>query len=85
MKNRKLTACILAAMALGLVACSEPADITSKFDLPEGLGDCRAYILYTPNKQSPLYVLRCPNSSTTTSVKVGKSELSTTLINDNDQ
>lgn len=77
----KTTIAVLVA-AIFLSGCyNEPKTFTS-FDLKDvkGLEDC-SYYSFAPGKyQSPIRVLRCPGSQTSTTYKVGKQTYSTVVI-----
>ncbi len=60
--------------AIGLAACTPSGkEVTGSFPiLPEGLKDCKIYDLQSEHG-SHIRVVRCPNSSTSTTYKSGKS------------
>lgn len=67
-------AVIIAASILGLTMLSgcekSTTDATASFKMPEGMEDCKVYVMSSSNG-SNLIVVRCPNSTTTT--RSGKS------------
>lgn len=64
MKKLILICCLL------LTACNvtpdKTGDVTNKANLPKELEDCKAYQLITEAGIPNLYVIKCPNSTTTT-------------------
>jgi hypothetical protein len=76
-KLSKLT--LLTLTLATLAACTpESKEITSSFVLPEGLKDCKAYVLKDGNIKI-LYVVRCPNSQTST-IKTGKHPVHVSVV-----
>lgn len=73
---------IIALGALLLVGCdsySKPLD--SNYTLPSELSDCKIVKLIGSGISTDLYVVRCPNSSTTTRYHCGKNcERSVTTV-----
>ena len=66
----------LIILALLLCGCSKKTEqIDSKYMLPSGLEDCKIYRLDPEGLTRSLYVVRCPNSGTSTnwSERIGKS------------
>ena len=66
----------LIILALLLCGCSKSTErIDSKYVLPSGLEDCKIYRLNSEGLTRALYVVRCPNSDTSTnwSERSGKS------------
>jgi hypothetical protein len=62
---------ILTALAGVLVGCkAETEERTSQYVLPNGLQDCKIYKMVGENGDS-MKVMRCPNSSTTTTYETG--------------
>lgn len=76
---KKLFVTIVCTFAL--VGCfnQNSVELTSKFNIPKELSDCKIYFVGT-NRGSGLTVVRCPNSSTTTSYKQGKATRTITLV-----
>lgn len=57
----------LIILTLLLCGCSKSAEqIDSNYLLPSGLEDCKIYKLNSEGLSQTLYVVRCPNSSTST-------------------
>ena len=57
----------LIILALLLCGCSKSTDeIDSKYVLPSGLEDCKIYKLHPGGLAQALYVVRCPDSNTST-------------------
>lgn len=56
-----------------LTACDSRPLITERTSeygvLPAGLSDCKVYFMISPTSARDLYVMRCPNSSTSTTSK----------------
>lgn len=67
--------------AIGLAACSPSGkEVTGNFPImPEGLKDCKIYDLQSDGG-SHVRVVRCPNSSTSTSYRVGKATHYTAVV-----
>lgn len=66
---------------LTILSCSkQTSDISYKYSLPEGLQDCKIYVMQTDGLGSNLVVVRCPNSQTSTTYKSGKTTKSTTVV-----
>jgi len=63
-----------------LVGCSRQlhSDETSQYSVPPALKDCQIYGVNSDTR-SDLVVVRCPNSSTTTTFKEGKQTRHVTL------
>ena len=66
----------LSSCDLNFKATSEE---TSSFTLPEGLKDCKIYGIQNGNSMS-LSVVRCPNSTVSTTYKSGKTTVTTVVI-----
>lgn len=68
-------------LASVLTACYQPHtdETTTTYILPQELKDCRTYHI-TGKDGSWMRVMRCPNSSTATTSKAGKSTLTTVVI-----
>ena len=65
-----------------LTGCGESGykDYTESFtNLPEGLKDCKIYYIKN-GKDMSLSVVRCPNSTVSTTYKSGKTTLTTVVI-----
>ncbi|QIW86876.1 hypothetical protein AHP1_451 [Aeromonas phage Ahp1_CNU-2021] len=73
---------IIALGALLLVGCdSYSKSLDSDYTLPPELSDCKIVKLVGSGMSKDLYVVRCPNSSTTTRYHCGKScEQSVTTV-----
>lgn len=64
--------------ALLLTGCdSYTDDLSSRYDLPKGLEDCKVYRM-TPSRGKDLYIVRCPNSVTGVSYRENKQNVSST-------
>ena len=65
-----------------LTSCAEhnPVAEAEQYALPDGLKDCKVYVVTKQNGGGKMKVLRCPNSSTTTSYQSGKTTQSVTLV-----
>lgn len=65
-----------------LVGCNKSSvELTSKYNIPQELSDCKIYFVGA-NNGTGITVVRCPNSSTTTSYKQGKATRSVTVVED---
>ena len=70
---------IIASIALAITGCTPSAkDISEQYTLPEELSDCT--ITYLQGKYTYLNVVRCPNSTTSTTYPVGKTTQTTVII-----
>jgi hypothetical protein len=70
---------IIASIALAIIGCTPSAkDISEQYTLPEELSDCT--ITYLQGKYTYLNVVRCPNSTTSTTYPVGKTTQTTVVI-----
>lgn len=70
---------IIASIALAITGCTPSAkDISEQYTLPEELKDCT--ITYLQGKYTYLNVVRCPNSTTSTTYPVGKTTQTTVVI-----
>ena len=70
---------IIASIALAITGCTPSAkDISEQYTLPEELSDCT--ITYLQGKYTYLNVVRCPNSTTSTTYRVGKTTQTTVVI-----
>lgn len=70
---------IIASIALAITGCTPSAkDISEQYTLPEELSDCT--ITYLQGKYTYLNVVRCPNSTTSTTYPVGKTTNTTVVI-----
>lgn len=57
--------------ALLIAGCTpETKEISANYVLPKGLEDCQIYEMSAPTAR--LYVVRCPNSTTSTTTTSGK-------------
>ena len=70
-----LSVLVLSAMMVG---CEDSSKTLRPEALPSGLSDCAFYELQVTGRR--LNVVRCPNSSTSTTYKVGKATNSTTVV-----
>ncbi|WP_354734553.1 hypothetical protein [Acinetobacter nosocomialis] len=71
---------LFALAVLFLAGCKpETSDETNKFVLPPELKDCRVYDLYSSTGAS-VTAVRCPNSSTSTEYRVGKSTRTSIVV-----
>ena len=71
---------VILIMSLAITACSPTASETSdSYKIPEELNDCKFFYLYSPSK-SGLNVVRCPNSSVSTTYMQGKTPTTTVTI-----
>ena len=70
---------IIASIALAITGCTPSAkDISEQYTLPEELKDCT--ITYLQGKYTYLNVVRCPNSTTSTTYPVCKTTQTTVVI-----
>ena len=70
---------IIASIALAITGCTPSAkDISEQYTLPEELSDCT--ITYLQGKYTYLNVVRCPNSTTSTTYPVGETTNTTVVI-----
>jgi hypothetical protein len=70
---------IIASIALAITGCTPSAkDISEQYTLPEELSDCT--ITHLQGKYTYLNVVRCPNSTTSTTYPVGKTTQTTVVI-----
>ncbi len=68
--------------ALLLAGCDAYTDdVSDRYQLPKGLQDCEVYRM-TASRGKDLYVIRCPNSTTTTSYQDNKQEVNTVTISE---
>lgn len=57
----------LCILILSFVGCdAKTVDMTSEYKLPPELNDCNFYYVRGGGSSKDLYVVRCPNSSTST-------------------
>lgn len=70
------------SMAIFMVGCAkETTEVSYKYELPEGLKDCKVYYLQGEGVlASYMRVVRCPNSQTSSSYTSGKTTQSVTTI-----
>lgn len=74
---------IVAAAALTtLAACDTQQAVKQTLDLKQvkGLEDCTYYMVDPGGTASIMQVIRCPNSTTSSSYRVGKTRMSTVII-----
>lgn len=80
----KLMILYIICVVLVLSACTPTArEATHNYKLPSELSDCKIFRLMN-DSGDVMYVMRCPNSSTTTNYSTGKTSRSITLIEGND-
>ena len=76
---------LLAALAACTLLCScvkatDTKELTTNFTVvPEGLEDCKVF-LWRSDSMDSLNVVRCPNSTTSTTYRVGKHSVTTVVI-----
>lgn len=72
---------LLLFLAVIMLSGCEPEskDIGGNYTMPEGLEDCHVYRL-DPGLGKILYVVRCPNSQTTTSYTENKNTTSNSVV-----
>lgn len=70
---------IFIAAALLVTACDPYAKVVDAPVLPDGLKDCKFYVVST-NGSNYLNVVRCPNSTTSTNYTSGKAQHTTVVI-----
>lgn len=68
---------IFCAVAILLAGCNSAEQVYPKVK-PTGLKDCEFYSMYISGDH--MSVVRCPNSSTTTTYRSGKTERSVAVI-----
>ncbi len=64
------------ALAFILVGCDSSGERTNNYELPQGLSDCHIFRVSPDGIGKTLYVVRCPNSTTSTTYNSGKSDTS---------
>lgn len=67
---------LISLLAVVSIGCSKTHNITDNYNLPDELKDCKFYRVEGFNGASSLRVVRCPNSSTSTTY--GKNQ--TTIV-----
>ncbi len=61
-------------VAIVLSGCNPSyTDKSTSYLMPEGMKDCKVYVLDGDASSKTLTVVRCPSSDTSTTYKVGKS------------
>lgn len=67
--------------ALALVGCNpNTKEISDNYELPEGLKDCQVYKMESMSRD--LYVVRCPNSTTSVANHYNKHTFYTSTISE---
>ena len=70
---------IIAFLMVGFIGCEKSTEeISGTFNMPEELKDCKMYSL--SNGVSSVKVVRCPQSSTSTTYNCGKTTCSTMSV-----
>lgn len=69
------------ALVLLIIGCSNTENTTSRYKLPNELKDCSFYRM-SDNIGIILDVVRCPNSNTSATYRSGKTNITTTVIED---
>ena len=69
----------LAVAALMLAGCG-PSSVITNYPMPPELSDCSQYRLRDGDLGTTIVVVRCPNSTTSTTYPVGKSRSTTVVI-----
>jgi len=77
MSKTRLT--LVAIFAAFLTACEPYAEQLSVPVLPDELKDCKFYMV-SANGRGYMTVVRCPNSTTSTTYNTGKSQYTTVVI-----
>ena len=71
---------LILGLALALMACEpETKDIKQNYIVPEELSDCTFTLMKNTDGES-MRVVRCPNSTISTSYNVGKTRQTTVVI-----
>lgn len=75
---KRITIALVAVLMLAACDDTDPGsqrDVTSKYNLPESMKDCKIYYMSGSSSVREITVIRCPNSSTAanTVVSSGKS------------
>jgi hypothetical protein len=79
--NKLLAIVGMVFVMVSLSGCAKSAtENTSHYDLPDGLKDCKIFYLGSDNSLTGITVVRCPNSSTTTTYKQGKTQRSVSVV-----
>jgi len=63
-----------------LLGCTKTEDQTNLYDLPVELKDCTVHQIATKDGKWSATVVRCPNSSTSSTYKSGKSTRTVTVV-----
>jgi ABC-type uncharacterized transport system auxiliary subunit len=68
-----------------LAGCTPTSELTTSYDLPSELSDCKVFIIAPKNNflAPEIRVIRCPNSNTTTKYTSGKSHFNITVTEAN--
>lgn len=66
--------------ALFVAGCSPTAQQVEYPVLPPELADCKFYFISSGDVRSQIRVVRCPNSTTSSTYKIGKSTETTIVI-----
>lgn len=74
---------LLAVAVLALFGCdAETRDSTRKYILPAGLERCKIYDLSRDGTGNTMTIVVCPNSTVSTSERVGKTDQYTTTYSE---
>lgn len=74
---------MIAVLAMMLTGCDfSSKEKTSSYTLPAGLEDCHIYRVTPDGMGKTLYVVRCPNSNTSTTYSSGKNDSTSVSYND---
>jgi len=71
---------LLAIFVVAMSGCAPSANAIHFPVMPAELADCKTYMLNAGDGSNLITVMRCPNSSTTTSYRSGKSTNSAVVI-----
>ncbi len=73
---------ILAAAVLALAGCDTQQTMKRIVDLKQvrGLEDCTYYVVEPGGINPTMYVIRCPNSTTSTAYQSGGNQMNTVII-----
>jgi hypothetical protein len=73
---------IICLTVLSSLTFASSKDITDKADIPDGLKDCRFYMVFVskPLIDTVLHVVRCDNNDIVSTQTSGKSPINTSLV-----
>jgi hypothetical protein len=75
---------VITLIAVSMLGCNiDSEETTSTFNIPKELSDCKIYKVgtnKTTERTDIITVVRCPNSSTSTTYRSGKSTYSVTVL-----